>query len=66
MSELEWKDFVDNNIVSYFVLYDIAIKIVKCIQLTEREQSVYSNKSKLIEIIISTLDKDECRKVSDI
>lgn len=49
ISDYEWADFIDNNIVSDDVIEIIAIRISINQELTEREICIYEEYSTIIE-----------------
>ena len=56
ISDMEWQDFVDHNIVSDDVIEIIAIRIVFKHQQTDREIAIYNNHAARIENKIKHLN----------
>jgi len=49
ITDREWIDFVDKNIVDDDIFELIAIRIISNYQITEREISIYDSFSEIIE-----------------
>ena len=56
VSDIEWNEFVNDNIVSDDVIEVISIRTILNEDLTERELSIYNEHSQRIENKIKTLD----------
>lgn len=56
ISDIEWDEFVNNNIISEDIIEVIAIRIVLNKELTKRELSIYKEHSDKIENRIKNLN----------
>jgi hypothetical protein len=55
ISDIEWNEFVNNNIISDDIIEIIAIRIILNKKLTDRELSIYKEHSQKIENKIKIL-----------
>ena len=56
ISDIEWKEFVDDGIVSQDIIDIISIRIKYNYELTDRELAIYKEKSFIIENNIKKLN----------
>lgn len=58
MTNEEWDNFVDNNVVPFYVLENIIKKIIQHEELSEKEIAVYNENSNVIENVVRNIKND--------